>query len=106
MAGRKKPFWKKVKDNRTLLLMCLPAVVFFIVFNYCPLPGVYLSLIHILLNSGMITIVKRLDPGYYQIRIPNKEVRSAFIGLTEYALQIQEGSFSNLFGALRQVHKG
>ena len=60
------------------------------------------SLWGLLLNSGMITIVKRLDPGYYQIRIPNKEVRSAFIGLTEYALQIQEGSFSNLFGALRQ----
>ena len=39
MAGRKKPFWKKVKDNRTLLLMCLPAVVFFIVFKLLPPAG-------------------------------------------------------------------
>ena len=73
--------------------------------SFYEMPGTS-SLWGLLLNSGMITIVKRLDPGYYQIRIPNKEVRSAFIGLTEYALQIQEGSFSNLFGALRQVHKG
>lgn len=69
--------------------------------SFYEMPGTS-SLWGLLLNSGMITIVKRLDPGYYQIRIPNKEVRLAFIGLTEYALQIQEGSFSNLFGALRQ----
>lgn len=59
------------------------------------------SLWGLLLNSGMITIERILEPGYYQIRIPNKEVKSAFIGLTESYLQIQEGSFNDLFGALR-----
>ncbi len=53
MAGRKKPFWKKVKDNRTLLLMCLPAVVFFIVFNYCPLPGVYIAFTNYNFRDGI-----------------------------------------------------
>lgn len=59
------------------------------------------SLWGLLLNSGMITIEHILEPGYYQIRVPNKEVKSAFIGLTESYLQIQEGTFNDLFGALR-----
>lgn len=68
--------------------------------SFYEMPGAS-SLWGLLLNSGMITIEKELEPGYYQVRIPNKEVRSAFIGLTEYYLQIQEGVFSDLFGALR-----
>lgn len=59
------------------------------------------SLWGLLLNSGMITIENKLEPGYYQVRIPNNEVKSAFIGLTESYLQIQEGTFNDLFGALR-----
>lgn len=68
--------------------------------SFYEMPGAS-SLWGLLLNSGMITIENELEPGYYQVRIPNKEVRSAFIGLTEYYLQIQEGVFSDLFGALR-----
>ena len=48
-----KPFWKKVKDSRTLLLMCLPAVLFFIVFNYCPLPGVYMAFTNYNFRDGI-----------------------------------------------------
>ncbi|MBU3874877.1 ATP-binding protein [Faecalicatena sp. AGMB00832] len=59
------------------------------------------SLWGLLLNSGMITIEHELEPGYYQVRIPNQEVKSAFIGITEYYLQIQDGALGNLFGALR-----
>ncbi|WP_441892557.1 ABC transporter permease [Paenibacillus sp. YAF4_2] len=36
-----KRFW----NNKTLLLMCLPAIAFFIVFAYLPMPGVYLAFI-------------------------------------------------------------
>lgn len=39
----KKSFWKKVMDSKTLILMCLPAIIFFIVFCYCPLPGAYIA---------------------------------------------------------------
>ncbi|MDO4272310.1 MAG: AAA family ATPase [Eubacteriales bacterium] len=46
------------------------------------------SLWGLLLNSGMITIEHKLEPGYYQIRIPNKEVKTAFIGLTGTVLCI------------------
>ncbi|MEK3888181.1 ABC transporter permease subunit [Bacillus sp. FSL K6-3431] len=45
---------KKVKDtvlkrmwrNRSLLLMCLPAIIFFAVFAYLPMPGLYLAFVN------------------------------------------------------------
>lgn len=40
---RKTTFWKKVSKNKTLLLMCLPAILFFIAFSYAPLPGAYIA---------------------------------------------------------------
>ncbi|SFD98152.1 putative aldouronate transport system permease protein [Paenibacillus catalpae] len=40
-SGRLRRFW----NNKTLLLMCLPAIAFFIVFAYLPMPGVYLAFI-------------------------------------------------------------
>lgn len=46
-------FRKKVRNNRTLLLMCLPAVAFFIVFNYCPLPGVYIAFTNYNFRDGI-----------------------------------------------------
>lgn len=53
MVVRKKTFGKKVWDSRTLLLMCLPAVVFFIVFSYCPLPGVYIAFTNYNFRDGI-----------------------------------------------------
>ena len=76
MAGRKKPFWKKVKDNRTLLLMCLPAVVFFIVFNYCPLPGVYIAFTNYNFRDGIFG--------------------SPFVGLKNFEFLIQSGELWKL----------
>ena len=49
----KKPFIKKVIDSKTLLLMCLPAIVFFIVFSYCPLPGVYIAFTNYNFKGGI-----------------------------------------------------
>lgn len=34
-----------VRKDRPLLLMCLPAMIFFIVFAYLPMPGIYLAFI-------------------------------------------------------------
>ena len=40
---QKRNIWKEIKTHKILILMCLPAIIFFIVFNYCPLPGVYIA---------------------------------------------------------------
>nr|WP_270886027.1 ABC transporter permease subunit [Paenibacillus aestuarii] len=38
---------------RTLLLMCLPAILFFIVMSYLPMPGLYLAFINYNYGSGI-----------------------------------------------------
>lgn len=50
----KKPsFFKVVSQNRTLLLMCLPAIVFFFVFSYMPMPGAYIAFTNFQYNKGI-----------------------------------------------------
>lgn len=49
----KKQRWKRFMNNRTLLLMCLPAIVFFIIFAYLPMPGVYLAFIKYNYSDGI-----------------------------------------------------
>jgi len=51
-VGRK-PLWKKVADNKILLLMCLPAIIFFIVFFYMPMPGAYLAFTNFNYKKGI-----------------------------------------------------
>lgn len=48
-----KSFAKKLIDSRTLILMCIPAILFFIVFNYCPLPGVYIAFTNYNFRDGI-----------------------------------------------------
>ncbi len=47
MPGVRKPltFAQKVKRSRTLILMCVPAILFFIAFHYLPLPGLYVAFV-------------------------------------------------------------
>lgn len=40
---RKQGFGSKIIQNRTLLLMCLPAIAFFFVFSYMPMPSAYIA---------------------------------------------------------------
>lgn len=40
---KKLGFLGKLKANKVLLAMCLPAIVFFVVFSYAPLPGIYIA---------------------------------------------------------------
>lgn len=49
----KKSFVKKFVDSRTLILMCIPAILFFVVFNYCPLPGVYIAFTNYNFRDGI-----------------------------------------------------
>lgn len=41
-ANRKNP-WLRFFNNGTLMLMCLPAILFFFVFSYIPMPGLYIA---------------------------------------------------------------
>lgn len=46
-------FWEKVVRYRVLLLMCLPAVVFFFAFSYMPLPGIYVAFVKYNYRDGI-----------------------------------------------------
>jgi len=49
---RQAPF-RKLIQSRTLLLMCLPAIVFFVIFSYLPMPGLYLAFIQYNYTDGI-----------------------------------------------------
>ncbi len=40
---KKLTFWQKVIKYRVLLLMCMPAIIFFLVYSYLPMPGIYIA---------------------------------------------------------------
>lgn len=52
---KKKPEnkWLVFKKNRSLLIMCLPAIIFFFVFNYMPLPGIWLAFVQYNYRDGI-----------------------------------------------------
>lgn len=49
----KKSFLERLNKNRTLLLMCLPSIVFFFVFSYITMPGVYIAFVDYNYADGM-----------------------------------------------------
>ena len=49
----KMTFWKQIVRNRTLVLMCLPAVLFFIAFSYAPMPGIYVAFVNYNYRKGI-----------------------------------------------------
>ena len=46
-------FFQKVKKYRVLLLMCLPAVLFFLAFSYAPLPGIWVAFVKYNYRDGI-----------------------------------------------------
>ncbi|MFD4960372.1 ABC transporter permease [Microbacterium sp. NPDC058389] len=50
---KRKSFWQHVKDSRMLLLMCVPAVLYFIAFNYGPLPGIWIAFTNFNYTDGI-----------------------------------------------------
>lgn len=46
-------FWQKVWRHRTLLLMCAPAIIFFLAFSYAPLPGIYVAFVRYNYRDGI-----------------------------------------------------
>ena len=54
LEGYKKPsFLRLIVQNRTLILMCVPAIVFFFVFSYMPMPGAYIAFNNFQYNKGI-----------------------------------------------------
>lgn len=53
VTGKKKGFWYNVKKYRILLLMCLPAVAYFIIFAYVPMPGIYVAFTNYNYRNGI-----------------------------------------------------
>ncbi len=45
--------FQKVKRSRTLLLMCLPAILFFLAFNYIPMPGIWVAFVKYNYRDGI-----------------------------------------------------
>jgi putative aldouronate transport system permease protein len=72
----KKPFWKTLNDNKTLLLMCLPPIIFFVVFSYLPLPGVYIAFTNYNFRDGIFG--------------------SPFVGLKNFEFLIKSGQLWHL----------
>ncbi len=53
LTNRKTTLWRKAAKNRTLLLMCLPAIAFFLAFSYIPMPGAYIAFTKFNYNKGI-----------------------------------------------------
>ena len=49
----KKSFFRKVYENRILLLMIAPAVIYFFIFAYVPMPGIILAFQQFTLTGGL-----------------------------------------------------
>jgi putative aldouronate transport system permease protein len=56
---------------RTLLLMCTPAIIFFLIFSYLPMPGLYIAFIDYNYSSGIF--------------------HSLFIGMDNFQFLLQSG---------------
>lgn len=52
-AYKKPGFFRLLGQNKTLIFMCLPAIVFFFVFSYMPMPGAYIAFTNFQYNKGI-----------------------------------------------------
>ena len=56
-VGKKRNVWQNIIRYRVLILMCLPAILFFLAFNYIPLPGIYVALITIIVEVFLVVLL-------------------------------------------------
>ncbi|WP_243076244.1 sugar ABC transporter permease [Microbacterium sp. SS28] len=50
---RRRSLWKNLTGSKMLLLMCVPAIAFFLVFNYAPLPGIWIAFTNFNYRDGI-----------------------------------------------------
>lgn len=53
LSYKKPSFWRLLVQNKTLILMCTPAIIFFFVFSYMPMPGAYIAFTNFQYNKGI-----------------------------------------------------
>ena len=61
------------------------------------------SLWGLLVNAGMLTIEEQLGEDFYRLRVPDREVWTAFRELTAFSLQVEE---SDLWMMLQDLQRG
>ena len=76
MEKSKLTFFQKVKRYRTLLLMCTPAIIFFLAFSYAPMPGIYVAFVKYNYRDGIFG--------------------SKFVGLDNFKFLLQSGKLLEL----------
>lgn len=69
-------FWQKVIKYRVLILMCMPAIIFFLVYSYLPMPGIYIAFTNFNYAKGLFG--------------------SLFVGLDNFEFLITSGKISML----------
>ena len=52
-SPRRKSLLQQVGESWVLLLMCVPAIVFFVIFNYAPLPGAWIAFTNFNYRDGI-----------------------------------------------------
>lgn len=75
-GNTKVSFLTKLKRNKTLLLMTLPVIIFFLIFSYLPMPGIYLAFIKYNYGQGIF--------------------KSPFVGLENFRFLVQSGQLANI----------
>ncbi|MBD0378941.1 sugar ABC transporter permease [Paenibacillus sp. WST5] len=53
LVGRRNAPLRKFWTYRTLILMCVPAILFFLIMSYLPMPGLYLAFINYNYSEGI-----------------------------------------------------
>lgn len=52
-VGKRKPLQGRIRNSRVLILMCIPAIVFFLVFSYAPMPGAWIAFTNFNYRDGI-----------------------------------------------------
>ncbi len=50
---KKRSFFRNLWRHRVLIMMCMPAITFFIIFSYMPMPGAYIAFTNFNYNKGI-----------------------------------------------------
>lgn len=53
LSINKPTLWQDIKKNKYLVAMCIPAIVFFIVFSYIPMAGLYIAFVNYKPTTGI-----------------------------------------------------
>ncbi len=76
LEQKKKRKFLRIWQNKTLMLMCTPAILFFIIFNYIPMPGAYIAFVNFNYAAGIF--------------------KSQFIGFKNFEFLLRNGQLMKL----------